>query len=200
MLRCVIALFLAVILFAATAYAQRPRIVVLDHTLPKAWVESLRWEAAALHGVQFLPTRYKPDPLRGAQMAWADAPYRLYNLRNSRLHRTFKRYGPVHYLHGKTREGYLAGVALLSKEISIGYVGLMRANGDDASPLAVTTVTHEVGHNRCASHVSDNTIMNTLALHFPQQPRTWAPQSVQQMLNCRGLFRAEKLLCLSKTR
>lgn len=190
--KCVIALFLAVLLFAASAYAQKPRVVVLDPTLPKAWVESLVWEASALHGLQFLPTRYKRDPLNGAQMGWPEVAYRIYNLRNSRLHKRMRRYGPVHYLHGKTRENYIAGAALLSKEISVGYVTQARANGSDGSALAVTVITHEIGHNRCATHTTDNTIMNTLALGFPVQPRTWAEQSVKEMQRC---WKPAKLLC-----
>ena len=185
--------YFVALLIALPAYAQRPRVVVLDPTLPRAWVESLVWEASALHGLQFLPTRYKPDPLKGNAMSWANKEARLYALRASKLHKRMKRYGPVHYLHGKADGIYYGGIALLSREISTGYAAPIRSNGSDGSALAVTVMAHEVGHNRCADHVTSQTIMNTLALGFPEQPRVWDARSVQEMSSCYGVKKVCKL-------
>ena len=87
----------------------------------------------------------------------------------------------VHYLHGKTSEGYFAGLAIRSSGISIGFAGQTLAAGMDASDKVVTIIAHEVGHNRGAWHVETPTIMNTAALAFPVQPRTWDPVSLAQM-------------------
>jgi hypothetical protein len=184
----------AIAVFAASvAYAQRQRVVVLDPSLPKPWVESLVWEASALHGLQFLPTRYKRDPLKGNAMSWSNKEARLYAIRGSKLHKQMKRYGPVHYLHGKADGIYYGGIALLSREISTGYAGPIRANGSDGSALAVTVIAHEVGHNRCASHVNSQTLMNTLALGFAQQPRAWDDRSIREMLSCYKVKKVCKL-------
>lgn len=158
------------------------RVVVLDPTLPRSWVESIVAEARALHGVPFAPIRYRRDPLGGSSMSWARKSYRLAALRSSRLHRQMSRRGErVHYLHGKTSEGYLGGLAYQGGNISIGYVGLTLASGNDASDKAVTVIAHELGHNRGASHVPSATIMNFGALGFPIQPRTWDPASLSEM-------------------
>lgn len=158
------------------------RVVVLDPSLPRSWVESLVWEASALHGVQFLPTRYRRDPLKGRDMSWNYRTYRIFGLRNSRLHRQMQRRATkVHYLHGATTEGYIGGSAFTCNNISMGYAKPVLASGADASAHIVTLIAHEVGHNRCANHVETQTIMNTYALGFPVQPRTWDPISLEQM-------------------
>lgn len=158
------------------------RVVVLDPSLPRSWVESLVQEASALHGQTFLPTRYRRDPLGGSCMSWPEKLCRIARLKNSKLHRQMQRRARiVHYLHGKTSEGYLGGLAYMRGGLSIGYAGLTLASGADASDKAVTVITHEVGHNRGASHVETQTIMNTYALGFPVQPRAWDPVSLAQM-------------------
>lgn len=158
------------------------RVVVLDPTLPRAWVESLVWEASALHGQTFLPTRYRRDPLEGKYMSWAWRSVRIMGLRNSRLHRrATRRNAKVLYLHGATTEGYIGGSAFVGNNIATGHVKLVLADGRDGSAHAVTVITHEVGHMRGAGHVLSETIMNTYGLGFPVQPRTWDPVSLEQM-------------------
>lgn len=176
--------FLLCLFWIATAEGQA-RVVVLDPTLPKEWVNSLVWEAQALHGIQFLPTRYRRDPLGGQCLEWSSKVCRISRLKNSKLHRQMlRRAKVVHYLHGKTAEGYLGGLAYQSGLISIGYAAPVLASGADASDKAVTIITHEVGHTRCATHVESATIMNTLALASPIQPRIWDAVSVYQISRC----------------
>lgn len=158
------------------------RVVVLDPTLPRAWVESLVWEASALHGQTFLPIRYRRDPLNGQYMSWGSRAYRLAGLQRSKLHRQMRRRASrVFYLHGPTSENYLGGSAYIARDISSGHGKPMLADGRDASAHVVTLITHEVGHMRGAGHVETETIMNTLGLHFPTQPRTWDPISLAEM-------------------
>ena len=161
------------------------RVVVLDPTLPRAWVESLVWEASALHGQTFLPTRYRRDPLAGRDMQWGYRSYRLAALRRSKVHRQMlRRASKVHYIHGPTAEGYVGGSAYIGREISSSHIKLILADGRDGSAHAVTVITHEIGHMRCAQHVTSETIMNTLALGFAAQPRIWDPISLVEIANC----------------
>lgn len=155
------------------------RVVVLDANLPREWVSVVQSESENLHGNRFLPTRYRLDPLRGSLMSWNDKSERLSKLKRSKLHRFMRRRGgyAVHYVLPKTSEGYVGGVAYIGGDISLGYYSpTLRGDG---FPYAVTTMTHEIGHNRGCSHVESQTLMNTGALAF--NPRIWDPISIKQM-------------------
>jgi len=161
------------------------RVVVLDANLPREWVSVVQTESENLHGTRFLPTRYRLDPLRGSLMSWSDKSERISRMKRSKLHRYMKRRGgyAVHYMLPVTSESYIGGVAYVGGDISIGfYTPSFRGYG---TPWAITTMIHEIGHTRCMWHTDTEDIMNTLALHFPTQPRTWAPISLKQARQCR---------------